>query len=113
MKLSYLALSAALVLAPATLLAQTAPTAPVTGKTIAERKVDQQQRIVQGVHSGQLTRSETRHLETRERGINREERAMRATHDGRLSTADKRILTRQQNATSRQIYKKKHNGNVK
>ena len=123
MNLRQLVLSAALIASPVALYAQTAPvappppapvapTVPVTGRTIAERKTDQQQRIAQGVRSGELTRGETRHLENKEHGINREERAMRATHDGHLSKADKRILTRQQNATSRQIYNKKHNDKV-
>lgn len=122
MKLIHLAFATALVFTPAALLAQVAPTAPVAPVTaaapvnvgtIAERKQDQQQRIAQGVHSGQLTRGETRHLEAREHGINREERAMRSLDHGHLTKADKRTLTKQQNVTSRQIYKKKHNAKVR
>ena len=77
MKLFNVALAATLVLAPAAIFAQapqtTAPTtttaAPVTGKTIQERKTDQQDRIAQGVKSGQLTAGETSHLEEMEARI--------------------------------------------
>ena len=69
MKLFNVALSAALIFAPAALLAQ-APQAstPVTGKTIQERKVEQQHRIAQGVQSGQLTAGETARIEHQEAG---------------------------------------------
>ena len=119
MNLRQLALSAALILVPAALCAQTAPPpptpapAPVTGKTIAERKTDQQQRIAQGVQSGQLTAGETRHLEGKEQSINRQEHRMRAKDDGHLTKADKRILNHRQNAVSRKIYNKKHNDKVR
>ena len=120
MKLSNIALAAALVLTPAALFAQTvtaptpAPTpAPVTGKTIAERKVDQQDRIAQGVKSGSLTAGETSKLEHQEAGINKEERGMRAEDNGKLSKADKKLLTKQQNQESRRIYRDKHNGRTR
>lgn len=113
MNLRQLALSAALILVPAALYAQTAPppapAVPVTGKTIAERKTDQQQRIAQGVQSGQLTAGETRNLEGREQSINRQEHRMRAKDDGHLTGADKRILNHRQNVVSHKIYNKKHN----
>jgi len=104
MKLARLALSAALVLVPAAAIAQ-----PPTGPTINQRKVDQQDRIAQGVRSGQLTPRETAHLERQESRINHEEHVMRAEDHGRLTRQDRRILTRQQNRESARIYKDKHN----
>jgi hypothetical protein len=106
MKLAYLALAAATVLAPAVMLAQ-------TGATIADRKVNQQDRIAQGVNSGQLTARETSHLEHQEAGINKEEAGMRAQDNGHLTAQDKKTLTKQQNAESRRIYRDKHNARVR
>ena len=113
MKLFNVALSAALLLAPAAIFAQatqtTTPTTPVTGKSIQERKTDQQDRIAQGVKSGQLTAGETGKLEHQEAGINKEERGMRAQDNGHLTTADKSLINKQQNQESRRIYRDKHN----
>jgi hypothetical protein len=108
MKLFHIALSASLLLAPAAVFAQTAKP-PVTGQTIQERKTDQQDRIAQGVKSGQLTAGETAKLEHQEAGINKEERGMRAEDNGKLSKGDKALLTKQQNQESRRIYADKHN----
>jgi len=113
MKITNFALAAALILAPAAVFAQTttAPTtpAPVTGQTIQERKTDQQDRIANGVKSGQLTAGETSHLEHQEAGINKEERGMRAEDNGKLSAGDKKLINKQQNQESRRIYRDKHN----
>ena len=114
MKLTHLALTAALFV-PAALFAQTtAPTpiptpAPITSKSIAQRKVDQQDRIAQGVKSGSLTAGETSKLEHQEAGINKEEHGMRAEDNGKLSAADKKLLNKQQNQESKRIYRDKHN----
>ena len=108
-----LALAAcALVLAPAALLAQTT-TGPATRPTISQRKTDQQDRIANGVQSGQLTAGETGHIEHQEAGINREERGMRAQDNGHLTTQDRKTLRSQQNQESRRIYRDKHNTRVR
>lgn len=114
MKLFNVVFSATLILAPAALFAQTAapipaPKPPVTGQSIQERKTDQQDRIAQGVKSGQLTAGETGKLEHQEAGINHEEKGMRAQDNGHLSAADKSVLNKQQNQESKRIYRDKHN----
>lgn len=109
MKLRNLVLSSALLVAPFALFAQTTTATPPTGKQIAERKTDQQERIGQGVKSGQLNAREAGRLEHQEAGINKEERGMRAQDNGHLTKADRKLLTRQQNQESRRIYKDKHN----
>jgi hypothetical protein len=81
--------------------------------TIAQRKVNQQDRIAQGIRSGQLTARETAHLETREASINREERNMRRDDDGHLTRGDRAALTARQNRVSRAIYRDKHNAAVR
>ena len=85
---------------------------PVTAQSIQDRKENQQDRIGQGVKSGELTAGETTNLEKKEADINKEEHAMSAADDGKLSTADKEKITRQQNTLSKQIYQDKHNGAV-
>lgn len=80
---------------------------------IQQRKDNQQERIANGVRSGQLTPGETRNLESKEAGLNREERNMRAQDNGHLTAADKAKLNRQQNHLSKDIYDKKHNARTR
>jgi hypothetical protein len=80
--------------------------------TINQRKENQQDRVANGVQSGQLTAGETRNLETKEAALNTEEHGMRAADNGHLTAADRATLNHQQNRLSRQIYTKKHNGRV-
>jgi hypothetical protein len=90
-----------------------APTPAAKPKpTIAQRKENQQDRIAQGVKSGQLTAGETSKLETKEAAINGETRADRAANGGKLTAAEKKQINGQQNQLSKQIYKDKHNANT-
>jgi len=107
MKLTYVLLAAALIAVPASSFAQTTPT---ERHHINARKENQQDRIAQGVKSGQLTPRETAHLENHQVAINKEEHGMRATDHGHLTARDRHTLARQQNRQSAQIYKDKHNG---
>ncbi len=86
----------------------TTATAP-TSATINQRKENQQDRIAQGVKSGQLTAGETAKLEHQEAGINKEEKGMRAQDNGHLTKADKSLINKQQNQESKRIYRDKHN----
>ena len=108
MKFAAYTLTAAFLLSTAA-FAQTAE----SNRTINERKADQQARIRQGDHSGQLTRGESRHLEGQEHAINREERNMRAQDNGRLTNRDRKTIAAQQNQESRRIYRNKHNALVR
>ena len=94
----------------ATLSLTTAALSAQTSQEINQRKENQQDRIAQGVKSGQLTPGETSHIEHQEAGINHEEKAMRAQDNGHLSKADKSVINKQQNQESRRIYRDKHNG---
>jgi hypothetical protein len=89
----------------------TAP-APAPKPTIAQRKENQQDRIANGVQSGQLTAGETSKLETKEAAINGETRADRAANGGKLTGAEKQQINTQQNQLSKQIYNDKHNANT-
>ena len=76
---------------------------------IQKRQENQQQRIAQGVKSGQLTARETARLEHKEAALNREIRHDRKTGGG-LSAGERAKINRQQNQMSRQIYRQKHDG---
>jgi hypothetical protein len=88
--------------------------APATAPkpTIAQRKENQQDRIANGVKSGQLTAGETANLETKEAAINGETKADRAANGGKLTSAEKAQVNQQQNGVSKQIYADKHNANT-
>ena len=89
--------------------AATPTPAPKPKPTIAQRKENQQDRIAQGVKSGQLTAGETANLETKEAAINGETKADRAANGGKLTSAEKTQINKQQNQMSKQIYADKHN----
>ena len=83
--------------------------AGLNAQEIKARQENQQDRIAQGVKSGQLTAGETANLEHKEAGLNREIRHDRKQNGGNLTNKEKRQINRQQNQLSRQIYNKKHN----
>src|SRR5579859_7873102 len=83
--------------------------AGLNAQEIKARQENQQDRIAQGVKSGQLTAGETANLEHKEAGLNREIRHDRKQNGGNLTNKEKRQVNRQQNRISRQIYNKKHN----
>ncbi len=83
--------------------------APTTPPTVQQRAENQQDRIANGVKSGELTAGEASNLETKEGKINQETRDMRQANDGHLTTADKTKINEQQNQLSKQIYQDKHN----
>jgi hypothetical protein len=83
---------------------------PVTRKhkTVAERKKAQQERIAQGVKSGQLTPEEASKLEKREAKLNKETQEMREDNGGKLTPEERAKVRKQQNKLSKQIHKQKH-----
>jgi len=80
--------------------------------TINQRKENQQDRIANGVASGQLTAGEAANLEKKESNLNKEEKLMRSEDGGKLTGADRKVLNQQQNALSKQIYQDKHNAST-
>jgi hypothetical protein len=71
-----------------------------------QRDVNQQQRIEQGLQSGQLTTKEASRLESEQARVERDQ--SRAMKDGKLTPQEKARLSREQNAVSRDIYREKH-----
>jgi hypothetical protein len=107
MNIKHILLAASLVALPAS--AALAQTTGYERHHINSRKENQQDRVAQGVRSGELRPGETARLEHQERGINREERGIRAQDNGHLTAQDRHTLARQQNQESRRIYRDKHN----
>jgi hypothetical protein len=79
---------------------------------VNQRKENQQDRIANGVQSGQLTAGETHNLEKSESQLNHEEHDMRQLDNGHLTAADRATLNQQQNQLSNRIYTDKHNAAV-
>jgi hypothetical protein len=89
-----------------------ANTAHYGNNAVGQRKENQQDRIAEGVKSGQLTAGETAKLENQQKGINQQVKADRAANGGKLTPGEKQQVNQEQNAASKNIYNKKHNGNT-
>jgi hypothetical protein len=76
---------------------------------VGQRRENQQDRIAQGIRSGQMTPGEAARTENREHNINRSIAADRAANGGRLTAQERRNINQRQNRVSRQIYRQKHN----
>jgi len=74
---------------------------------VVQRDVNQQQRIEQGLKSGQLSTKEAAQLEKGEARIEKMEQ--RAESDGKITDAEKRRIEQAQNKESKEIYQDKHN----
>jgi hypothetical protein len=79
------------------------------GMGVNARQDRQQNRINQGVKSGQLTPGETRNIEHNETNIHNEAKTDREENGGHLTGAEHNQIEHQQNHESRQIYNDKHN----
>lgn len=74
---------------------------------IEKREVNQQQRIENGVKSGQLSQQEVQKLEEQQARLKANE--AKAMEDGKVTKKEARKLERQANRASKNIFKKKHN----
>ena len=90
-------------------IAQTVPatsTRPHNAASETGRDVDQQQRIEQGLQSGQLSSGEARKLEAGEARIDKTEQ--RDLRNGSLSASERAQIQREQNRESAAIHNQKH-----
>ncbi len=83
---------------------------PMFAARVDRRQKEQQERIAQGVSSGELTAHETVRLEREQAGLQAEKHDMREDNGGKLTNGEKVRLNNQQNRLSRQIYHQKHDG---
>ena len=80
-----------------------------TAAEVDRREDRQQERIGQGVESGQLTPGETARLERQEQRIDNQVKAERAANGGHLTAGERAQVNREENRESRRIYAAKHN----
>lgn len=71
----------------------------------------QRARIAQGIHSGQLTRPETRYLVRQQARLHRHEAAARS--DGIVTPGERHRLREHSRHTSRSIYRQKHDAQTR
>jgi Skp family chaperone for outer membrane proteins len=95
----------------AALLAATAPVFAEEGHRphdpgVNARQHHQQERIAQGVRSGELTHGEARKLRGEERNVRQEERAYKS--DGKLTKDERKDLHQDLNQVSKDIHAEKH-----
>lgn len=84
-------------------------TAGYGNNEVGQRRDNQQQRIANGIRSGQMSPAEAARTENREQNINRSIAADRQANGGKLTQQEKQNINRRQNSTSRQIYNQRHN----
>ena len=75
---------------------------------IDARQAKQEQRIDQGIASGELTKREARRMNRQQSLVDSAENKSKA--DGVMTAQERRRLTKAQNATSRRIYRQKPGG---
>ena len=72
------------------------------------REENQQQRIGNGIKSGNLNSKQASNLEKRETSVQNREQKDMAKNNGHLTKAEQKGINRQQNRISKSIYKDKH-----
>jgi WXXGXW repeat (2 copies) len=76
------------------------------------REANQDQRIANGLRSGQMTSGEAARAERTQSQIDQQVHNDRAANGGTLTQQERQQINGEQNAASRQIYNEKHNGNT-
>jgi len=115
MKLNLFTLAVAALIASGPAFAQQSqpqiqPNQPAS--TIGQRERNQQDRVANGIDSGQMTAGETKRVESREANLNREVRDDRSADNGHLTQQERQQINHQQNNLSHSIYQDKHNANT-
>jgi len=81
-----------------------------TGNSVVgQRQNNQQQRIANGIHSGQMNANETARAENRQQQINQQVHADRQANGGHLNQQEHQQVNREQNRASQQIRNENHN----
>lgn len=76
------------------------------------REANQDQRIAQGLRSGQMTSGEAARAEATQSNIDQQVHNDRAANGGKLTQQERQQINQEQNGASRQIYNEKHNANT-
>lgn len=80
-------------------------------KSIGARQAAQQARIKEGIQNKELTRREGARLESEQRAIQVEKRI--AKSDGKITPGERRILKQEQDRAGRDIYRQKHDAQIR
>ena len=80
---------------------------PARAGEIKERQKHQQERIDEGVKSGELTKKETLKLEAEQAKIRKKKRRFKR-NDGKIGPKERAKLEQEQDKASQHIYKEKH-----
>jgi hypothetical protein len=75
---------------------------------VNKREQNQQDRIANGVKNGSMTPGQAAHVGKQEQHIQNQEKADMAAHNGHLTKREQKQLNKEQNHTSKEIYKDKH-----
>jgi hypothetical protein len=75
---------------------------------VNQREQNQQDRIANGEKNGTMTPGQAAHVERQEQHIENQQKADMAKHNGHLTKGEQRQLNKEQNKTSREIYRDKH-----
>src|SRR5689334_12374968 len=81
-------------------------------RSINARQHEQQQRIREGIRSGELTRREARRLEAQEARVRVDEAYARRS-GGQFTPRERARIQRELNHTSRDIYRQKHDRQIR
>jgi hypothetical protein len=76
------------------------------------REANQDQRIANGLKTGQMTSGEAARADQRQATIDQQVHNDRAANGGTLTGQERQQVNREQNGASQQIYNEKHNGNT-
>jgi hypothetical protein len=76
------------------------------------REANQDQRIANGLRSGQMTSGEAARADRTQARIDQQVHNDRQANGGKLSNPERQQINSEQNAASRQIYNEKHNANT-
>ena len=107
MKRLFFALTLALGLSAIALAQTPAPTPGTKTPVVRKRQHIQQRRIGQGVASGELKAGEVKKLEQQQQEVNQMKHEAKA--DGTVTGAERKDIHQEQNQTSRQVFRAKHN----
>jgi hypothetical protein len=76
------------------------------------REANQDQRVANGLRSGQMTSGEAARADRTQSRIDQQVHNDREANGGRLTNQERQQINREQNSASRQIYNEKHNANT-
>ena len=84
----------------------------VKPNAVDNREANQQQRVANGLRSGQETSGEAARANRNQAKVDQQVHNDRAANGGRLTGQERQQVNREQNRNSRQVYNQKHNGDV-